>query len=485
MSDAVDVPHADQQAGTSVVDKPTADTAGTHQGQHGEQFNTRDGATMATVIQAYRFALDPTPRQRRALASHCGAARVAYNWGLELVKTRLDQRRAGDNVEVPWTLPELRREWNSAKQQVAPWWAENSKEAYSSGLDGLARSLRNWSDSHRGHRRGRPMGFPRRKRKRRTHDTCRFTTGAIHVLPDRKHVQLPRIGILKTHESTRKLARRIEKDTARVLAATISRTADRWHVSFTVEVERCIPVSNRKPTVVGVDVGVYHLAVLSTGESVPNPRALESVQRSRRRLQRQWSRRERHRKAEGRERPSRRQLRTRQRIARLEARAANIRGHELHRLTTRLVSTHGTIVVEQLNVIGMLSNRRLARVVADAGFGEIRRLLSYKSAWNGATLVVADLYYPSSKTCSGCGAVKVKLALAQRIFRCEGCGAVIDRDLNAARNLAKLVVDVAESGPETGNARRVDVSPGLAGLTAVKREAGTGQRPGETGTVGA
>jgi putative transposase len=335
---------------------------------------------MATVTQAYRFALDPTPRQRRALASHCGAARVAFNWALELVKTRLDQRRAGENVEVPWTLPELRREWNRAKQQVAPWWAENSKEAYSSGLDGLARALRNWSDSRSGHRKGRPMGFPGRRRKRRTRDTCRFTTGAIHVLSDRKHVQLPRIGILKTQESTRKLARRLEHGTARILAATVSRTADRWHVSFTVEVERCIPVSNRKPTVVGVDVGVYHLAVLSTGESVPNPRALESVQRSRRRLQRQWNRQERYRKAAGRERPSRRQLRTRQRIARLEARAANIRGHELHQLTTRLVRDYGIIVVEQLNVAGMLNNRRLARVLADAGFGQIRRLLATRAS---------------------------------------------------------------------------------------------------------
>jgi putative transposase len=446
----------------------------------------REGAVVATVIQAYKFALDPTPRQRRALASHCGAARFAYNWGLELVKSRLDQRRGGDNVGVPWTLPELRREWNRAKQRVAPWWAENSKEAYSSGLDGLARALKNWADSRSGQHRGRrPMGFPRWKRKRCTRDTCRFTTGAIHVLSDRKHIQLPRLGILKTHESTRKLTRRLEQGTARVLAATISRTADRWYVSFTVEVERSIPVSDCKPTVVGADVGVNHLAVLSTGERVPNPRALESVQRSRRRLHRRWSRQERTRKAKCHMWPSRRQLRTHRQLARLEARAANIRRNGLHQLTTRLVRNHGAIVVEQLNVIGMLSNRRLARVVADAGFGEIRRLLRYKAVWYGATLVVADLFYPSSKTCSGCGAVKVKLSLAQRSFRCEGCGAVLDRDLNAARNLAKLVVDVAGSGPETENARRVDISPGLAGLTAVKREAGTGRGPGETGTVDA
>jgi putative transposase len=162
---------------------------------------------MATVIQAYRFALDPTPRQRRALASHSGAARFAYNWGLELVQQRLERRRAGEDIEVPWTLQALRREWNQAKCQVAPWWAENSKEAYSSGLDGLARALNNWADSIAGRRKGRRIGFPRIKRKGRSRDACRFTTGPLRVEADRRHITLPRIGALKTHESTRKLAK--------------------------------------------------------------------------------------------------------------------------------------------------------------------------------------------------------------------------------------------------------------------------------------
>jgi putative transposase len=187
---------------------------------------------MTTVTQAYRFTLDPTPRQRRALASHCGAARVAYNWGLALVKMRLDERQSDARVQVPWSLPDLRLEWNRAKQQVAPWWAESSKEAYNSGLDGLARALRSWADSKNGRRKGRSVGFPRFKKKGRARDACRFTTGAIKVLPDREHVQLPRIGVLKTHESTRKLACRLEQGTARILAATISRTADRWYVAL-------------------------------------------------------------------------------------------------------------------------------------------------------------------------------------------------------------------------------------------------------------
>ena len=109
---------------------------------------------IATVLQAYRFALDVTPRQQRALASHCGAARYAYNWGLQLVQERLEQRTTDPSVRVPWTLAELRREWNRAKHQVAPWWPDNSNEAYNSGLDALVRALKNCSDSRNGCRRG-------------------------------------------------------------------------------------------------------------------------------------------------------------------------------------------------------------------------------------------------------------------------------------------------------------------------------------------
>src|SRR5829696_7392605 len=343
---------------------------------------------MATVIQAYRYALDPTPAQRRALASHCGASRVAYNWGLRLVEARLEQRRTGEDVEVPWTLPALRREWNRAKHQVAPWWTENSKEAYSSGLDGLARALQNWSDSRNGRRQGGSVGFPRRKKKGRARDACRFTTGAIKVLPDRKHVQLPRIGVLKSHESTRKLARRLELGTARVLAATISRQADTWYVSLTVEVQRHVPAGNGKRTVVGVDVGVRHLAVLSTGVRIANPRSLECQLHKLRRLNRQLARCKPQ---------SRRRRQTRRELARVHARTANLRRDAIHKLTAALATGHGTVVVEQLNVAGMVRNRRLARALSDSGLAELRRQLSYKTAWYGSRLVVADRFYPSSK----------------------------------------------------------------------------------------
>ena len=257
------------------------------------------------------------------------------------------------------------------------------------------------------------------------------------------------------------------------MAATISRTADRWFVSFTVEVQRTIPPCNGKASVVGVDVGVRQLAVLSTGQSIANPRALERSLRKLRRLNRQLARR-----TPG----SRRRNRTRRRLARVYAQAANLRRDALHKLTTSLATQHGIVVVEQLNVAGLLRNRRLARVLADTGMAELRRQLGYKANWCGCRLVVADRFYPSSRTCSGCGWVKAKLTLAERTFCCEACGLVLDRDLNAVRNLAKLVQHVAQSGWETQTARGADRKSQRAGQVAMKREAGTGV-PGEAGTV--
>ena len=150
--------------------------------------NAGKDAAAGGMLRAYRLALDPTPGQARALASHCGAARKAFNEGLAHVRRRLDQRAAERSygvpepmlTEVPWSLPALRRWWNASKDELAPWWRENSKEAYSSGLDALARGLRQFSASRSGKRRGPKTGFPRFKSRRRR-VSCRFTTGAIRV----------------------------------------------------------------------------------------------------------------------------------------------------------------------------------------------------------------------------------------------------------------------------------------------------------------
>lgn len=412
------------------------------------------GSHPNVVLQAYRYALDPTPRQRGALASHVGASRFAYNWGLELFQRRLEAKVAGQDVQVPWSLMELRREWNQAKQAVAPWWAENSKEAYSSGLDGLARALKNWQDSKQGRRAGGRMEFPVRKRKGRGTESCRFTTGAIRVEADRHHVTLPRVGRIRTHESTRKLARRLEQGSARIMTATVVLTRGRWFVLFTCEVDRTIAGPRQPRATIGVDVGIRHLAVLSDGRLIPNPAPLLRARRRLRRLNRQLARRHGPRAADGsRRNPSVGWCHTRRRLGREHARVANVRHNALHQLTSELVDNYSTIVIERLNLTGLMKNRRLAGRLADASLGELRRQLTYKTAWAGSALIEAGRFFPSSKICSECGHVKAKLLLSEREYRCERCGMVLDRDVNAARNLAALVLRVGTESP--GVARRL------------------------------
>jgi putative transposase len=406
---------------------------------------------MVTVIQAYRYALEPTASQQAVLRSHCGAQRYAFNWGLARVKANLDQRTAEKTYEIPddqltktisWSAYSLRKAWNRAKDEVAPWWGENSKEAYSSGLANLATALANWHGSRTGTRHGPRVRFPKFKGKR-SQLSCRFTTGAFGLTAsDRRHVRLPRIGPVRTLESTRKLARHVETGKARIRSATISHRSGRWFCSFSVEITRARPAPIRPDTAVGVDLGVKALAALSTGEIVPNPKHFEASRRELRRLQRRAARRVGPDRRTGRA-PSNRWRKVQTRIARLHTRVADARRDGLHKLTTRLVAVHSAIVLEDLNVSGMLHNQRLSRHIADTGMGELRRQVRYKSSWAGGRTVVADRWYPSSKTCSACGAVKTKLPLRVRVFHCDECGLVLDRDLNAARNLAALVGETA------------------------------------------
>lgn len=410
-----------------------------------------------TVLRAYRFALDPTPDQEQQLRSHCGAARFAYNHMLALVKANLDQRAAERTYAIAeqdltpslsWSFYSLRKQWNHIKSDVAPWWSENSKEAYANGIANLATALSNWSTSRAGQRRGRTVRFPRFKTKQ-TRLSCRFTTGALGLVErDRRHVRLPKIGTVRTHESTRKLARRVEAGAARIRSATISFDRGRWYVAFSVQLTADPNQRHdrrRRLAAVGVDLGITHLAILSTplpGVSddhgmVANPDHLEKAQKQLRRLQRQAARRRGRDKRTG-AAPSARWLRTQTSINRLHSRIANARADGLHKLTTALAERFETIVIEDLNVAGMLANHRVARRISGAGWGELRRQLTYKTHDRGGTLIVADRFYASSKTCSNCGTVKAKLSLSQRIYHCESCSISIDRDRNAAANLAAI-----------------------------------------------
>lgn len=456
------------------------------------------------MAQSYRFALDPTPTQVRALAGHAGAARFAFNYMLAQVKAVLGQRAAERSYGVAeidltpglgWSLPALRRAWNVRKPVVAPWWGENSKEAYNTGLDALARALDAWSKSRVGERRGARVGFPRFRARGRARSSVRFTTGTIRAEPDRRHVTLPRLGTIKTHESTRKLARRLQAGTARILSATVTRDhAGRWYCSFSVIVRsktRPDHVARSAHTVVGVDVGVRDLLVVATGDGteiarIAAPRSLATAQARLRALGRKAARRHGPYDPERRARraPSNRWRRTQSRIAKIHARAAHVRRDVLHKATTALAQRHQVVVVETLHAAGMRAKggarkRGLNRALADAALAEVRRMLAYKSRWYGSTLVEADQWYPSSKTCSACQAVKAKLSLADRVFECETCGAVLDRDVNAATNLARLgeTHPVGEQGPAdsgsvAGRGATRETDPARAG-DAGGREAST------------
>jgi putative transposase len=420
------------------------------------------------VVQAYRFALDPTPAQERMLRSHAGAARFGWNWGL----AKCQERYA---AEGKWySAAELHKLWNAEKKADPglAWWSENSKCAYQEAFRNLDRALRDYVKSRKGGRKGRRLGFPRFKKRGKCRDSFRLT-GVMRC--SGRTVTLPRLGALKTHEPIIKLARRIDDGSARILSATVARTGQRWFVSFTVEVERDVPGRHARPgAVVGVDLGVKTLltGVDDRGRliEVAGPKSLRGGLRRLRRASRAHSR-----KQPG----SAGRRKSAARLARIHARVANLRADALHKATTALAARYETVVVEDLNVTGMLANRRLARAVSDQGFGAARRMLGYKTAREGGTLVVADRWYPSSKTCSGCGSVKAKLTLAERIYQCDACGLVIGRDINAARNLLSL----AASGADRVNACGAAVRPGLtAGRAALKQEPGTANAD-QTGTA--
>jgi putative transposase len=321
---------------------------------------------VSTVPQAYRFALDPTPRQVRVLLRHAGAARVAYNWGLARIKANLDQRAAERSYGIAetdltpvlnWSLYAMRKDWNQAKTQVAPWWAECSKETYNTGLDQLTRALKNWSDSRKGARKGRRVGFPRFKSRRKHAPSVRFTTGTIRLEDDRRHVRLPRLGAIKTHESTRKLHRRIADGRARILSATVRAEAGRWFVAFTVEVQRAYRAPARPDAVVGVDLGIKTLAVFSDGRPpAHNPKHYDAARRKLTRASRAASRKQSPNRRTGAQ-ASNRWRKANAARNRLHHRTVNLRRDAIHKLTTALARTYGSIVVEDLNVAGMVKNR--------------------------------------------------------------------------------------------------------------------------------
>jgi putative transposase len=376
------------------------------------------------VHQAFRYELAPTPAQRTALVNHAGAARWAWNWGLSVRRKAWQRRRQSlTAADLHWLLNRLKRTPRYA------WLYEVSKCAPQEALRDLDRAYANF---WRGRKTGRRVGAPRFKKRGRCPDRFRLT-GAIRV--EAGVVVLPRIGRVQTKESTGKFR-------GRILSASCRREADRWYVALTVKLERPDPIPVTGP-VVGVDRGITAFAVCSDGTMIHSPRALQRGVRKLRRRSRAVSRK----------RPgSANRQKAALALARCHRRIRNQRVDALHKATTALAKAKSVIVVEDLHVAGMVRNRHLSRAIADQGWAEFHRQLAYKCEWYGSRLLVAPRFYPSSKTCSGCGLVKAALPLGTRVFACPACGLRIDRDVNAARNLASLALAVAGSSPETRNA---------------------------------
>ena len=387
------------------------------------------------MYEAVKVALDPTPAQERRFLSHAGAARFAFNAALVHVKEAIE---AGEKPE--WSFYSLRKWWNHNKDELAVdddgviWWSDNSKEAYSYGVESLAKGLSNWSKSRKGTRKGCRVGFPKFKSKNKSTPRFAYATGSFGLIDgDPKALKFPRIGRVHCMENV--VARMGD---ARLLRMTISRRAGRWYASLTIEREDKTVKYAPKGGAVGVDLGIKTLATLSDGTVIENPRHLKKSEQKLKRAQRALSRKM---------PSSNRRAKARDKVARIHAHVANQRHDALHKLTTHLANKYSEISIENLNVLGMVKNHHLAKSVMDASFGKFRRQLEYKTARTGARLHVIDRWYPSSKTCSQCGRVKAKLSLSERTYRCEHCGLVIDRDLNAAIN-----INVAGSAPETLNA---------------------------------
>ena len=371
------------------------------------------------MLKPHRIALRPTPAQESLFLQHAGYARFAYNWAVSGLQAGL---------EVGEWLGErsLRPRWNRVKGLIAPWGGVLSQNAAKYAIIDFGQASEAWGRYRQivksGQRPGRRVGFPRYKR-RQHEQGFRADNGPGTVKVACKVVTLPRIGRVTMVEELR--------FSGSIREVTVNRTADVWFACFCVEDGKEPPPVKEGPTI-GVDVGVGMMATCSDGTVVENPRALAGMLKRLRRVDKAIVR---SRKAHGRNNHSGRRERLYARRRRLHARVVNVRNDNHHKATTMIAKSAGQVVVETLNVAGMTLNRSLSRAMAEAGMAGFLAKLQYKCAWHGAEYVKADRWFSSSKLCSCCGRRKEDLTLAERKWRGEGCGAINERDANAARNL--------------------------------------------------
>lgn len=450
------------------------------------------GEEVSAVVQlrAWRVCLDPTAAQRTALARNAGAARWAFNYALArkvaahqaFTEARDDvlagveeptaaERKAANTAarevagEIPSAFTNMavwrgeRGDEKTAVEGVSPWWRTVSSYTFSSAMADADTAYKNWLDSLAGRRAGKRVGYPRFKKKGKSRDSFRVhhdvKKPTIRVV-DARHVRIPAVGEVRLHSNLRRLARmQTRGDELQIKSVTVSRQGDRWYASILVaHPARPVVASRRQRTagLVGVDLGVKTAAALSTGEMIANQRWADQARDRLVRAQRIYARTQ----------PgSANRAKAARQIGRIQARVAERRQAWLHQVTKQLASSFSHIGIEDLNVAGMTASARgtvdqpgrnvrqkagLNRAILDVAFGEVRRQLEYKTGWYGSRLLVVDRWLPSSKTCSVCGARHPNLGLSQRTYRCRQCGVVIDRDLNAAHNIAAAAATIlAES----------------------------------------
>jgi len=361
--------------------------------------------------RAYRTKLRPTATQAAYFYACAGVARFVYNWALADRKSRREQGLSTNKFEQ-------KKRFNALKHEQFPWLAEYPYVIVPYAFDDLDAAYANF---FRRVKEGKEKaGFPKFKSRHTSRKS--FCLGVNGVRIEKDRVKVPKIGWLNLAELGY-----LPTEGAKLNRVTLSEQAGHWYISAQMEVADPDPVP--LSGAVGVDMGVKALAVVSDGRTFDNPKTLGKYERRLARLQREL-----HRRQKG----SNNRAKTKGKIAKLFQRISNTRSHTLHNISAHVVytMTPERIVVEDLNVKGMVKNHHLAKAVSDAGMGELRRQIEYKAGWTGAEVLAADRWYPSSKTCSGCGNIKPTLSLSERVYVCDRCGVSLDRDYNAALNLA-------------------------------------------------
>lgn len=364
---------------------------------------------------AFKTRILANNKQATYFLKACGVSRFAWNWGLAAWQKQYELWvDSGKQKALKPSGMMLKKQLNSVKKADFPWMYEVTKYASQQPFIFLNRA---WSDFFKKKTmNGKPVGKPRFKRKGKSIDS--FYVGGDQVVVRGRYLKIPNLGWVKMAEAI--------KYAGHINSMTVSRVADKWYVSFSMEVDvSFLPTKNQGRC--GVDLGISTLATLSSGPvrywDTPKPlqHSLRKLARYQRRLVK---------KTKG----STGYSRLKVKISRLHKRIADIRSNCLHQLTRYLTKHFGEVTIEDLSVKNMMANKRLARHIADVGMYEFKRQLNYKSQWYSILLTIADRWFASSKLCSDCGTKNDTLTLADRTFSCK-CGAKKCRDYNASLNL--------------------------------------------------